>query len=122
MNHVSPFHRWLTFVIFLSVLISLIGAMSLIWTRVQIRKSADRIERTERVLTDLNRRIQQVDTQIAQAHQPDRLIARVEGRMRVPEPRQIVWHRPAERDGDRLVPGVAFTGAVGVAQVSERDR
>lgn len=122
MSTVSPFHRWLTFVIFLSVLISLIGGMSLIWTRVQIRKSADRIERTERVLTDLNRRIQQVDAQIAQAHQPERLIARVEGRMRPPEGRQIVWYRPAEREGGELVPGVAFTGAVGVAQVFESER
>ncbi|MGF1529796.1 MAG: hypothetical protein ACFCU4_00360 [Puniceicoccaceae bacterium] len=113
---------WPTFLCFVSLLIVIAGGMAIVWTRVQIQRSSVRIDMAERKLVDLGRRVNELDARIASAQQPEVLIARVEGVMQRPERRQIVWYRPAPNGGEGLVPGVAYSENLGVAQAIEGRR
>ena len=75
----------------MTLLITLMGALGVVWMRQQITRSADKIKYYEMELQEIDRKKAFVDTRIAKAHSPENLIQRLGNRLVAPKSRQVVW-------------------------------
>ncbi len=75
----------------LLVLMVVSGALSEVWLRQQISKSAQFQTELEHEIIELDRRQTYLESRIAQLHNPEQLKKRVKNRLNSPKKNQIVW-------------------------------
>lgn len=79
---------------FLLVLILTVGVGGSLWHmsyRVEITQSADRRAVVEQQISQVNRRLSELETRIAQAQRPDVLRMRIGERLSAPREENVVW-------------------------------
>lgn len=94
----------------LVLIVVLLGGLGEIWFRVQIHRTAERIQQTDLQASDLNRRLQLVEARIAEARRPDVLLERVGGRLVRPTEGKVVWVSDPDEFEIAVSPGIGVAG------------
>jgi len=71
------------------------GALAVMSLRQQWTRHAKATQDLEREVDQITRKVRTFEAEVAEAQHPDLLAERISGRLLPPQPRQIVWVRPA---------------------------
>ena len=97
MNRLSQKNRsQITYLIIVMIAVTVFSGFALVWMQQQISRTAQRSQKVEAEMDEINRRLSYVNEKIATMHQPIVLQSKVADTLRPSLENQIVWVRERE--------------------------